>query len=184
VTVAILQIVGRTHRNPEVDWNGRVVAWYGLWKPEPCGHDADDGVSHAIDGHDASDHPRVGAEPALPQRVAEHGYTIVAGQVLTRPEGPADHGLDAQHTEQLARGLEAEHRLGALATREGQQRIPVRSQAVEYAILLLPVAKVGERGPVGLAARPRAGLVDLHELVGGIVGKRPEHDGLQQAEDR
>ena len=114
--------------------------------------------------------------------MAEHGDAIAARQVLARPEGPADHRLDAQHTEHLARCLEAEHRLGALATRECQRGISVRSQAVEHAVLLLPVAKVGERDPIGLAAGAWPALEHLHQFVRRVVRQGTQHDGLQETE--
>ena len=51
--------------------------------------------------------PRIGAELALPRRVAEHDHARRARLVLLRPEGAAEERLHAEHREVIGRHVAA-----------------------------------------------------------------------------
>ena len=182
VAAPVLEIARGPHGDPQVDGD-RHLSGNGVGKPEGRRHHADDRVARPVDADGAADHLRVGAEAPPPERVAEDRDRGPAAEVLAGQERAAEQRPHPEHREETVGGLEAEHGLRALGAHEGHEPVTVGGDLREDARSRAPVAEVGKRNPVRFSAGAEARFVELHEAVGLLVGQRPQHDRVDQAED-
>ena len=174
------------HRRPE---HALVIG-----KVEGRGQDADDGELAVVERDGLADDVGAAPELARPQLLADDGDLIVARPVFVGSEEPSLGGRRAKHREHRRRDRRA-----AKADRlaEAGQRVRTRligGQAVERARALPPVLEraVGDDGAAAEATGAAAAAAPAHQpsLFGHAdqpvrprVGKRPQEDGIDHAED-
>src|SRR5262249_13352539 len=91
---------------------------------------ADDREVVFVERYFLSNDPRVGAEAALPQSVADDGDRMSVGNaILFRDEGAPDHGLHAEDIEVVSRNDGASHALRLLAAAQIERQNLVREQS-------------------------------------------------------
>src|SRR5690349_7178108 len=85
---------------------------------EAIAGDTDDGERSAVDGDSLAERRRLGAEPTLPQVVADHGCWLLRRPLLTRDESPAQRQWCIQQGEVVRRNDRAAHALRGAASRD------------------------------------------------------------------
>ena len=145
--------------------------------------DADDLAGDAVDLDHAADDGGVAAEAVFPEAAVDHGDRCAALGVLGRGELPAAHRREPEDGQEIRGGVEAEDLLG-LAGALGQREAVAGGHA-DVGEDILPRAVGLELGP-RQRGRLQAALVvdrpDADERLRVRVGQRPQHDGLQDAE--
>ncbi len=97
------------HRRPDIDG----VA--GKRARKICGSNADDREVVLVDGYLLTDHVWIGAEPALPQSVADHRDRMrIRCAVFFGKKSPSDKRLDTEDIKVVARNDSSSHPLGFL----------------------------------------------------------------------
>ena len=158
---------------------------------------AHDGGGDVVDADDRADGARLGAEPALPERVADHGHRLGPRPVVVGDDGAAGGRLHAEHAEVVAGGGQAGRHLGPSVDDQGQRRRGRREHPVEG------LAGVAQRFEDGIGEGPRnahspggaegrhvpgravvAAPAQAHETVGVGHRQRPEEHAVDGAEER
>ena len=100
-------------------------------------------------------------------------------------EPGAEQGRDRQRLEDLRLGQRGRHALGALRAGQIDAARHERAHGREGPRALAPVAKRRRRHRTHAeAAAQQTGPVDVHEAIGLGIGQRPEHQRVDQREDR
>ncbi len=164
--------------------SGSQSAVSGRGNGEAGGHHADHLRAHAVDAHRPAQHPRVAAELAAPQRVAQHRHRRSTRPLLRRVESAPQGRRDAQHREQRAGRPGRRHPLRHVAAGQVDQSRPVDRHLGQRA----PVAAVEQVGGVReahlLEPEPRKRLPQTDQPVRARVRQRPQQHGVDDAEHR
>src|SRR5882724_290139 len=112
-------------------------------------HDADDGSGDAVEKYTATNDGGIVAKTALPKRVADY-RNFGAGLVFLGGERTAEHGLHAEHVEEIGRNFLAGKLLGlAVAGQAGSGES--RSRHIrEHLVLCAPLDVIAWGGRVEL----------------------------------
>jgi len=132
----------------------------------------------------APDDPRIAAEVALPKTFPDHRDAGAARAVLTVGKRSTEHRLDAEQREQRRCHGAAGQLLGILAAREVEGREAERADRRKRPRLLLPRQVVQHRGGERRQIQCVVLFGDPDETVRMIVGQRPKHHRVDDAEDR
>ncbi len=126
-------------------------------------------------------------ETALPEGVAEHGESGAAGLIFLRPEGAADHGLDAEQRKQSggdALGLKLlriEVTVGAAG--EAEPRILHGRHLFRGMALLLPSQEIDRRNGHTIAILRGVFLPNHKQTLRVAEGQRLEQHRIHNAEN-
>lgn len=128
---------------------------------------ADDRVGLVVEGETCAERRRIGAEPADPERVAEHDDVLAARQAVTLGKPAADARLDAEHVEQANRCHECRHSFGSRIPlwREFERHRRIRLESLEERALLLPAADLLREEVVASTTAGPAQVDDVDEAV-------------------
>ena len=135
-----------------------------------------------VDPHRLADHPRVAAEVAPPELLAQHHDVRRARFVLTLAEEAPVERLDAQEVEQIRSDLHAEHTLGVTALEHDVRRPAIDDrEADEILCLRRIVDDVHRRGRVAVSL-----LREAHANKAACLreGRRLEQHVVDDGEDR
>ena len=174
--------VGETHGHPG---GGRfpVETTAAQGKVETGRHDADHRVRPAIERDRTADDRSVASEPCLPEAVAEHS-DVHPRPVFLRRERPPQHRPDAEHVEQVPRHLRHVDAHRRTTPRELGRTLDVRRDPFERLLLTLDIGEVRRRERRVLEVGAREPLLQRHQPFGLVEGKRPDQDGIDDAEGR
>src|SRR2546426_196977 len=162
----------------------------GIWEMEAWWHDADDEVRPPFHHHRLTDDARIAAEQPLPQPVAEDGDLGSSGSIVVWLDRASDERLRGENGKQAAADARAVNPLRHLTPRQIECPAGEEAQAVEARGLFAPVVEVGQRGAGHRAGccrrgrRVRPASDEDEEPVGLAKRKGPEHDRVNDAEDR
>ena len=147
-----------------------------------------------LEGNDAADDVRIGAEAAAPQGIAEQGHAIGARDLVVDRERPPQRGGDAKHLEEVGSDALRDQRF-RLGSRQ-PQRQPAAGDGghrFEYLLLRGPVAIVlgrdehQERRVATERARRRRhrwALAHGHQAMLLVEWQAAEHHRVDDREDR
>ena len=173
----VVAILDRAPRASEGHPDRRVLLAQRVGPAESGRHHGDDGVRHAVEREAAAERRR---EPALPERVGQHGDGRRARCVARGVERASVQRRDAKDVEErrrcggagdaLRRAISGEiERLRARHANRRERRRPRRQ------------VDVVRRGNGRDLDRPED-RAELHEAAGVAVGKRAEHDAVENPE--
>ena len=150
---------------------------------EPSGHHAHDQDRILIDHDRPADGLRIGIQPPPPEAVADDREVRDAGRVVLAVEGPAVGGRDTENGEVIPahqHHLDALGRVAARHVRADRQETGDRGEQVGAGLI---VDQFGGRD-AGVGRAKAAQLAgDAHQLSGLGILERPQHDGVDDAED-
>src|SRR6185295_2736543 len=138
------RIRGESGRAPEI----HLIAQRLSRMPEPRRHHSDDNIQIAVRADLSSKHVWIGAEQAMPSRIADHdsfGETLCL--VLLRSKDSAEGGFRAQQREVIGTHSQQLDTLGVIRTREVSVDRPERGYLLEYTRALLHILKLEHRHP-------------------------------------
>ena len=145
-------------------------------------HHADDHVRAVVEANRASNHRGIGGEAPDEQPVTQDDDTVAARAVLFGAQHASVQGGHAEQLEEPARHLAGQHPLGFGSVGEVDVGVVDRGQVRE---------QVGGRGtPVHEVARRDIARLVTPELGDKAIAlgfgkrQRPQHDGVDDAEDR
>src|SRR5437763_11887645 len=129
-------IISALIHSVRADGNGDVKRATDFEPKEALGCDADDLGRMAIERDDPPDCRPVAAELALPERVADDGigWAAAASIVVCREEA-TEHGMDAEHTEEIAAHPQRARISHLAARREVERAAAPRKHAGERLLL-------------------------------------------------
>ena len=145
--------------------------WSG--QGETGGHDADDGVRHAIQLDSFAERAGAPLKEAEPQRVAEDRDPIGAVELFGRLERASENRLDLQNGEQARRhdgGIDALHRAVAREVDAAEAKV---AESFEGMIAAPQFQRIGRGGIDG---------AHLHDAVGMRQGKRAQQYAIDHRE--
>ncbi len=135
-------------------------------------HHADDDVRGLVERDGASEDVGVGAEDALPERLAQNEWPRAAG--VGGQERPAEHGVHAERLEEVRGREDALEPLRLTRPGEVHRRAREGGHARERRSPLLPVPEIARRDLDPRVAALRLVLPDAHQAIG--LGKRQRPD--------
>ena len=112
--------------------------------------------------------------------MAEHRDLLAPGPVVARAERAALQRRHAEDLEEPAAHASAEHALGRIALGQAEIAVPDAGDGLEYTHAIGPGQQVAH-GHVARALAPQ--LHDADQAFGRRHRQRPEHDGVDEAED-
>ncbi len=137
----------------------------------------------AIERDRTADDRSVASEPRLPEAVAEHS-DVHPRPVFLRRQRPPQHRPDAEHVEQVPRHLRHVDAHWRTTPRELGRTLDVRRDPFERLLLTLDIGEVRRRERRVLEVGAREPLLQRHQPFGLVEGKRPDQDGIDDAEGR
>ena len=146
--------------------------------------DADDRGVHPVQRQTAADDRRVAAEPSLPQSFADHRHSRAAGAVVAVDERSAAQRLQTEQRKHRRRERSAGELLRIALARERDRHEPERAHRLEGARLFLPRQVIQHRGGERRQVQLVVAFGDPHETIGVRERQRPQHDRVDDAEDR
>ena len=155
----------------------------GIEDLEPFRHHADHRVRIAAHVDRAVDDAWIAVEPALPERVRQHGQAV-AGRVFVGAPDAAEQRLDPECLKQTRGRLDAVYELGIAGTDEIERHVGDRTGGLERGHGRRDVEVVGRRRVVARKAHRRGVLPD-HDEARRILERQPlEQHRVGDAEDR
>ena len=160
VVIAVHPLGAALQRVPQGDPDLGSVAG----KPEPLGHDADDGVRHPIESDCPPDDVGIAVERFPPEVLAHHGDGGGARPVLVGGQPPPEDGGDAQGGKDPGGRERPVDRQRLAAARQGEvvpEEQPHRRQTPRPRLPVEEIRQRDRRRPafVSLAQKDHAGLV-------------------------
>jgi hypothetical protein len=183
VRAAIERALAAANQRFGAERNGDVELPADFGTEELRRRDADDGVSHALDGQRLADRIGRAREAPLPEPVADHRDRSVgaaAPPVVVRSKRSAEDRRHAEDVEIRAARPDPVHhfRLAALRQVEPRRRPGQRSSE-----RLLPVAKRFPQRVRPRGRRRRVALRHHHQLLRTPDRERPQHQAVEDGED-
>src|SRR5712692_6974558 len=151
---------------------------------ESARHHADDRVPVRVKSDLPAQNPRIGGESAYPESVAYDGYVRRSGSIVIHAKVTAQKRADAEHRKQIRRHRLPDEMFWAAFIAEIKVVPFEGGHIVEDMISRSPVGEVTRSGSVPGESVGRAVFPDHHEPASVAVGKRPQQDGVGNAENR
>ena len=171
----------RICRRPEIrNVNGAAV--FGE-RAERGGHHADDFVGFTIERDLPAEDGRISSEPVAPQVIGQDHHARTPGAILLGKKRSTECWRHAKHREHVPGDSFAEQLFGRSRFREDRRHRGKSGQVVERPVGALIIDEVC--GRYGQSRVPP--LVDFpqrDEPCAFGIWERPEHDGIDDAEDR
>jgi hypothetical protein len=144
---------------------------------------ADDGVRHSIELDRLTHHVGRAGEGASMKRGADDDDIGRAGKVFAERKVAPQDGRHAENAEELRRHIAGGNANSFAATRQIEIARCVASRPGQRVVLVADIEKLVRRRRHPREAHRLELAVDIHELVRLRKGQRPEHDGIEHAED-
>ena len=150
---------------------------------EPGGHDADDGVLHAVDPYGAADHLRRAAQVPLPEVVTDQHDAVIARPLLGLRDVTAERRLHAEERQQVRRRPDHLHALGAVLEAQRGAAANRRRDTGEAPLPGAIVEQLGLRYKSPVARVTAQDVAHFDQPFGVWIGRALEDHAVEDAEE-